>query len=186
MAKYPGIKSKQFKSKDCIFSVFVVPKLSSVPDSIRCSTCLLNKGLMPQSQKGNLNIYILYMKTNTTKVKKRVRMIKSLLAGAENLCEWRLNGRKRRCIQIRKHGFWFHLLKPFNLEQMSPWVSVSSYVEWNGIIPSLFTLLVVVMMAWKILLMYQVLPTCSLIFFLNIVLMKTLNHIKEWRFQCIH
>ena len=76
MAIAPEINNKQFKSKGCIFLVFVVPELSSMPDSITCSTCLLNKCSMPQSQKENPNIYIFCTKANTTKVKKRVQNIK--------------------------------------------------------------------------------------------------------------
>ena len=57
MAMSPGINNKQFKSKGYIFLVFVVPELSSEPDSIRCSTCWLSKCLMPQSQEENPFIY---------------------------------------------------------------------------------------------------------------------------------
>lgn len=53
MVMSPGINNKQLKNKGYIFLVFVVPELSSGPDSIRCSTCWLNKCLMPQSEEEN-------------------------------------------------------------------------------------------------------------------------------------
>lgn len=46
-ATSPGINSEHIKSKCCTMLVFVVPELSSVPDLIRHSACLLNNCPMP-------------------------------------------------------------------------------------------------------------------------------------------
>lgn len=122
------------------------PTAELVPNPIKRWACLLNNCSMPISQprKENLNTYIFYTKANATNLKERVHTIKSLLRGSESLCEWRFNNTNSEHFQIRKHGFRFHFLQLFNFEQMSPWVSVSSSVEWDRITTALFTSLLVV------------------------------------------